>query len=384
MNGIMLRIVADDKIPFLKGAFEEVARVKYLPGTAISKSDLTDADALIVRTRTLCNRELLEGTSIKFIASATIGFDHIDTDYCRSAGIQWTNAPGCNSSSVQQYLVSTLLYLANLSNLKLSKLTLGAVGVGNVGSKVARAAKALGMKVLLNDPPRQREEGAEEFVSLDHLLAHSHVVTLHVPLNTEGIDKTEGMVNDDFIRHMKKDSVLINTSRGGVVEESALLKGIREGILSDVVLDVFRNEPHIDPELLHAITLGTPHIAGYSLDGKANGTIMSVRAVSRFFHLGLDNWEPDGVPGPNPRELLADASQGILQEIVWDLFRVTYDVTADDQRLRGDPGSFEQQRGDYRPRREPAAYVVRLFQGYEEIRSLLEKLGFSVLSDYCA
>jgi erythronate-4-phosphate dehydrogenase len=380
----MLKIVADDKIPFLKGALEEVARVDYLPGHAISRSDLKDADTLIVRTRTHCNRELLEGTSVQFIASATIGFDHIDTTYCRSAGIQWTNAPGCNSSSVQQYLVSTLLYLAHIRNLKLDTLTLGIIGVGNVGSKVALAAEALGLNVLLNDPPRQRAEGDKEFVSLEHLLAHSHVVSLHVPLNKGEVDNTLGMVNEAFLQQMKKGSILVNTSRGGVVEEPALMKGIREGTLSDVVLDVFRNEPQVDRELLHAITLGTPHIAGYSQEGKANGTTMSVRAVSRFFNLGMDAWEPDAIPGPDARELLADASRGDLQEILWELFRQTYDVTDDDHSLREDPGSFERLRGEYGIRREPPAYAVRLFQGYEEIRTTLERLGFSVLSDYCA
>ena len=162
----MIKIVADNKIPFLDGALEGVAQVEYLPGAEITRSHLLDADGLITRTRTLCNRDLLEGTSVRFIASATIGYDHIDTDFCREKEIGWTNAPGCNSSSVEQYMVSSLLWLASHRSIDLRALSLGVIGVGNVGSKVAAAAGALGMSVLLNDPPRKRAEGNAEFVSL--------------------------------------------------------------------------------------------------------------------------------------------------------------------------------------------------------------------------
>ncbi|MEN8229178.1 MAG: 4-phosphoerythronate dehydrogenase PdxB [Bacteroidota bacterium] len=378
-----MRIVADDKIPFLKGALEGVARVDYLPGGKISKSDLLEADGLITRTRTLCDRNLLEGTKVRFIASATIGYDHIDTQYCNAEGIQWTNAPGCNSSSVQQYIVSTLLYLARVRNLDLTRLTLGVVGVGNVGSKVAAAAKVLGMNVLLNDPPRKRNEGGDDFVGLEEILDQAHIITLHVPLNRGGEDNTFRMGNSDFFQQIQKGAILLNTSRGAVLEESALLEAIRGGKLSDVVLDVFENEPGINLELLDAITVGTPHIAGYSLDGKANGTTMSVRAISHFFNLGLDLWEPDLIPVPVEAELFADISQQEPKELMWELYRKSYDVTSDDRRLRDDPGEFERLRGEYPLRREPHAYSVRLFQGYKEITAQLEKLGFSVLSDYC-
>ncbi|MCK4747435.1 MAG: DUF3410 domain-containing protein, partial [Bacteroidales bacterium] len=283
-----------------------------------------------------------------------------------------------------QYVVSTLLYLAYTRKLDLRKLTLGVVGVGNVGSKVARAAEALGMKVLLNDPPRQREEMDEVFVELDEIRNRADIITLHVPLNKGGIDNTFHLVNRVFMESIKKGVVLINTSRGEVVEELVLLKGIRDGIFSDVVLDVFENEPNIKPELLDAITLATPHIAGYSLDGKATGTTMSVRALSRFFDLGLDDWSPTHIPTPPVTELHGDGSGTHPFELLWDLFRRTYDVASDDRKLRSDPGSFEKLRGDYPFRREPLAYAVRLFQGYPEITEALEKLGFSVLGDYCA
>jgi erythronate-4-phosphate dehydrogenase len=380
----MIRIVADEKITFLKGAFEEVAQIRYIPGGEISKIDLMDADVLITRTRTRCNSNLLDGTPVRFIATATIGYDHIDTEYCENQGIGWVNAAGCNSSSVQQYLVSTLLYLINLRDLSPEKLTLGVIGVGNVGKKVAKAAEILGMRVLLNDPPRQRSEKGHSFVELDHLLKESDLVTLHVPLNRGSEDNTLEMVNDRFTESMKQGAVLINTSRGAVVQEEALLRSIENGKLSDVILDVFPEEPSIKPELLKAISLATPHIAGYSLDGKANGTTMSVRAVSRFFNLGLDSWEPASITPPSVTELLADAAAGNLYETLWEVYQQSYDICSDDRELRARPGEFEKLRGDYPIRREPHAFSVRLFQGYEEIRIKLEQLGFSVLSDHCA
>jgi erythronate-4-phosphate dehydrogenase len=380
----MIKVVADDKIPFLQGALEGAADMIYLPGNQISNRDLLEADGLITRTRTRCDRELLEGTRVSFIASATIGYDHIDTAYCDLTGIQWTNAPGCNSSSVRQYVVSTLLYLAFHRKLDLGRMTLGIIGVGHVGKKVKSAGEALGMKVLLNDPPRTRKEGGDGFVSLEKVLEEADILTLHVPLNRGGRDNTFHLVNRDFIAKARKGTILINTSRGPVVDESALMEGIRNSVFSDVVLDVFEQEPEIDPKLLEAITLATPHIAGYSLDGKANGTAMSVQGLSRHFDLGLDEWRPGDLPLPQQPELHGDASQDQARELLWEVYRSTYDVSSDDQRLRSAPGSFEQFRGEYPFRREPSAYAVRLFQGYQELYTLLEKLGFSVLGDFCA
>lgn len=380
----MIRIVADHKIPFLKGVLEDVARVDYLPGGQISRDHLLEADALITRTRTKCDRHLLEGTAVRFIASATIGTDHIDQGYCRESGIGVANAPGCNSSSVQQYMVSALLYLMRRRRFDPNRLTLGVIGAGNVGSKVAMAAGALGMKVLLNDPPRERAEGPGGFVELEELQRLSDIVTVHVPLTREGPDPTWHLVSAAFLQQLKPGAVLFNTSRGEVIESKALVSAISEKQLSDVVLDVFEGEPEINRDLLQQLTLATPHIAGYSLDGKANGTAAAVQAVSRFFNLGLDHWVPKGLPVPDPSELLIDASRDNPQELLWEIYRQTYDITADDRRLREDPSAFEALRGSYPPRREPAAYSVRLFQGYKALTDQLEALGFSVLSDYCA
>jgi erythronate-4-phosphate dehydrogenase len=240
------------------------------------------------------------------------------------------------------------------------------------------------MKVLLNDPPRARKEGGEGFISLNKLLEQADILTLHVPLNRGGEDNTYHLVNRDFIARAKQGAILINTSRGPVVDEPALMEGIGNSVFSAVVLDVFDKEPGISPGLLEAISLATPHIAGYSLDGKANGTAQSVQALSRHFKLGLDDWRPGDLPLPRQPELQGDASQTRERELLWEIFRCTYDISSDDRRLRSDPGSFEHLRGDYPFRREPQAYAVRLFQGYQELYSRLEALGFSVLGDYCA
>lgn len=380
----MIKVVADNKIPFLKGALEGVASVVYLPGAEISREDLLDADALITRTRTRCDQKLLEGTKVQFIASATIGYDHIDTAYCAENGIAWTNAPGCNAASVRQYMVSTLLYLAEKKGLKLKDMTLGIVGVGNVGSRVAGAAEALGMKVLLNDPPRARAEGDEAFVSLDVLLEQADVITMHVPLNRGGEDNTFHLVDREFIGKAKKGVILVNSSRGPVVSEPDLIEGMKSGRISDAVLDVYEGEPVMNPQLHELLTLATPHIAGYSLDGKANGTGMAVRAVSKHFGLGLDQWEAENITAPEQDQLLGDAASGDMYEILWELFRQCYDVSADDKRLREHPENFESLRGNYPLRREPLAYSVRLFQGYEELREMVEALGFSMLADHCS
>ncbi len=379
----MIRIVADDKIPFLKGALEDVAELVYLPGASIGRADLLEADALITRTRTKCNRALLEGTKIRFIASATIGHDHIDKAYCKQAGIIWTNAPACNSSSVEQYIVSTLLFLAVNQGLELGQSCLGLVGVGNVGKRVARVAQLLGMKLLLNDPPRARTEGGEGFVDLDRICAEADVISFHVPLNMEGPDRSFHLADRAFFERCKPGCVLINSSRGPVVDGRALLSAIQSGQVGSAVLDVFEHEPQIEAGLLEALCLATPHIAGYSLDGKAKGTSMSVQAVSRFFGLGLDKWVPENVPEPPAALLLGDAGREEGVRLLWSLYRRCYDVSADDQRLRENPGSFEHLRGAYPFRREAPAYRVKLFGDDGSQAELLRALGFKVLSDYC-
>ena len=258
-----MKIIADNKIPFLRGALEPYADVVYLPGKETTAEVVRDADAMITRTRTRCDASLLEGSSVKVIATATIGFDHIDTAWCVEHGIIWRNAPGCNSWSVKQYITALLVTLARKRGFKLSEMTLGVVGVGNVGSKVAEAASILGMKVLLNDPPRERAEGPGAFVTLDYLIAHSDIITLHVPLQKEGPDATWHLFDAERIAQLRPSQILINSSRGPVVDCKALKAALQSRSIAGACLDVWEGEPELDPELVDLLDISTPHIAGY-------------------------------------------------------------------------------------------------------------------------
>ena len=280
-----MKVIIDHKIPYIKEAISRIAdEVVFLPGNAFTKEEVKDADALIVRTRTTCNRELLEGSQVKFIATATIGYDHIDTEYCREAGITWTNCPGCNAGSVEQYVHSVLLLLKREKGLDLEKSTIGIVGVGHVGSRVKRMAEGLGMKVLLNDPPRA-EQGESGFVDLETIARECDVITFHTPLSREGRYATFHLVNHEFLVSLKRTPYIINSSRGEVVDTDALLVALAAGKVRDVVIDTWENEPDINHELLDVAFLATPHIAGYSADGKANATRMSLEALCKFFHI---------------------------------------------------------------------------------------------------
>ena len=283
-----MKIVCDDKIPFLRGVFEPYAEVVYLPGAAISASDVKDADALVVRTRTRCDRTLLEGSSVRVIASATIGYDHIDTAWCSEHGIVWANAPGCNAGSVAQWVESVLVTLSRSHGFSLVGKTLGIVGVGHVGSKVQALASALGLRTLLCDPPRAMAEGPAGFVLLDEIISGADIVTLHVPLAQE----TYHMIDASVLGRMRPSQILINSSRGEVVDSSALREALQDGRLMAAALDVWENEPLVDPVLVGLAEIATPHIAGYSQDGKAAGTTAAVRVVART----LTRNESDGKP----------------------------------------------------------------------------------------
>ena len=372
-----MKIIADDKIPFLKGALEPFIDIEYLPGNSITKQDVIEADGLIVRTRTKCNADLLEGTKVKFIATATIGFDHIDTEYCRSKNIIWANAPGCNSGSVMQYIASVLLTIHKEQNIDLSKRVLGVVGAGNVGKKVIRLAESLGMQVVVNDPPRARNEGICGFLSIEGILREADIITLHVPLTLEGPDKTYHMVDEEFLKKINKGAYLINSSRGEVVNTNALYKALEDNKLQGAVLDVWENEPDINRELLENVFIGTPHIAGYSSDGKANGTTMAVQALSRFFDLGMDDWQPEEIPEPQEKIIACDARGKKLQDLFKEIILKTYSVREDDEKLRQDVSNFEKFRGNYPVRREFLAYEIQADNIRTEDRKALHRLGFN-------
>ena len=340
-----MKIVADRNIPFLEGVFEPYAEVVYLDGMEIDHDDVVDADALIIRTRTRCDAALLDGTSVKVIATATIGMDHIDLDYCSGRGIQVHNAQGCNSGGVMQYVFSALYGVAARKAIKLDDAVFGVIGVGNVGKKIVALARYLGFRVLECDPPRALAEGPEEFCSLEYLLANSDVVSLHVPLD-EG---TRGMADEDFFTLMHPGSIFINASRGEVVDETALKMALPK--FGAVVLDTWNNEPDVDKDLIEKVDVATPHIAGYSYQGKQNGTASAVRAVAGYFGISqLEDWFPY-TDSPEHEPVRLDLS-GKKQGEIAAVFQYNYPIFTDDFRFRMDPDNFEKMRSSYKYRRE--------------------------------
>ena len=372
-----INIIADDKIPYLKGVLEPYATINYLPGNKISNADLKNVDALLIRTRTKCDATLLKGTKVKFIATATIGFDHIDTSFCEANNIYWTNAPGCNSSSVKQYIASVITTLLIRHNLTFNNLTLGVIGVGNVGKKIVHLAEQLGIKVLQNDPPRELIEN-ENFVTLNEIIEQCNIITCHVPLIMEGQFKTYHLFDEHKLNQLKPDTILINSSRGEVVNNNALKQLLKDKKIKGAVLDVWENEPEIDLELLSLLDIATPHIAGYSYDGKANGTAMSVDALCNYFKIPLKSWYPKELEMPNNSLLNVSEVETNKELFYYEIFNSIYTLAFDDDRLRKKPEEFEKQRGDYPLRRESVAYTIKN-KNYTKttIKSLLN-LGFKL------
>jgi erythronate-4-phosphate dehydrogenase len=365
-----MKIVADNKIPFLKGLLEPYAEVVYLPGKEISRNDLLDADALLIRTRTNCTRELLEGTKVRFIGTATIGYDHIDIDYCKAKNIHWVNAPGCNARAVAQYVTSVILLFAKKYGFQPSDKTLGIIGVGQVGQKVERCARLLGMNVLLNDPPRARNEGEKNFDSLKRMQRECDILTFHTVLEKEGSDKTFHMADTDFFSKLKKPVFLINTSRGSVIETEALKQALKDGKIIDCALDCWENEPDIDKDLLESTLIATPHIAGYSSDGKANATRIILEQLNVFFDLTLPRHTPQL---PVPEEPILKIHKNSPHKIASALL-YAYDPTKDSDYLKKNPQNFEDYRGKYKLRREYKAF--RILNSNESDAELLRAFGF--------
>lgn len=330
-----MKIIVDDKIPYIRGAVAAIAdEAVYLPGAAITAADVRDADALIVRTRTRCDEALLGGSRVRFVATATIGHDHLDTDYLDRAGIAWTNCPGCNAASVAQYVRSSLLLIARDFGLCLRAATIGVVGCGHVGSLVAAAARELGMRVLVCDPPL----GRPGFVSLDVLEREADVITFHVPLATAGPHATYHLADSAFFGRLRRRPFIINSSRGAVVDCVALGAALDGGSVRQAVIDTWEGEPAVDRRLLDKVYIGTPHIAGYSADGKVNADNMSIAALCRFFGLTPP---PEILPPPLPADFVYTGDPLQL-----------YNPLTDSAALKASPESFERLRGDYPLRRE--------------------------------
>lgn len=346
-----LTIVADRNIPFLNEALEGLGNIIYLPGDAITPDVMHDADILLTRTRTKCNGSLLDGSKCSFVGTATIGTDHIDLDYCSSHGICVANAPGCNAPAVAQYVLAAIGRSLRPGETFADK-TLGIIGVGNVGSILERWAKGLGMKVLLNDPPKaETATDGKEYVDLDTIARECDVITVHTPLTRSGNHPTYHLINDSFLDKTEKRPMVINAARGPVTDTEALKLALKTGKISAIAIDCWEGEPYIDTELLEMAAVATPHIAGYSEEGKIRATSMVLDALARHLsrHYGMDitpekltSTLPNTVPVP---ETITPAA-------------INYDIDADTSSLKSIPtaslpATFESLRNNYNLRPEP-------------------------------
>jgi erythronate-4-phosphate dehydrogenase len=384
-----MKIVADKNIPYVKEAFGAFGEVLLKPGRYITSDDVSDADILLVRTVTPVNRELLDNSKVKFVGTATIGFDHVDVEYLSKRNIEFSSAAGCNANSVAEYIVAALFVLAERYRLTLRDLTLGIVGVGNVGMKVLEKAQALGIGVLLNDPPKARETGDPAYLPLDFIARESDIVTLHVPLTYEGQDTTYRMAGSELFNNMKPGSFIMNTSRGGVVDTSALVHALYYGKIESAVIDVWENEPDISTELLDCIDIGTAHIAGYSRDGKVNATRILYRAACRVFGK-IPVWEPTDLPQPKNPEIELPGNLRGTDAGVAMIIKKAYNIERDDRDLRRintvpknkRAAYFDRLRNEYPVRREFHSLTVRS-NGYpEDILATLHKLGFQLNNEH--
>lgn len=364
-----MKILVDRDIPFINGVFEPYAEVVYLPGKEFAPANVKDADALVIRTRTKCNTALLDGSAVKFIATATIGMDHIDLDYCTASGIAVANAAGCNAGGVMQYVFTSLYSLACKKGIFLpdgftsstleNKLTLGVIGVGNVGSRVANMGEYMGFEVLRCDPAKERAQTLafnngymkldefKDYYSLDYLLENSDIVTMHTDLNPI----SRGMAGDEFFSKMKDGAIFINSSRGEVVVDEALVKSV--GKLKGLILDVWNGEPALNLQLMDDADIATPHIAGYSYEGKVNGTTMAVKAVAEHFGIeGLKDFKIVPEEKNNNFFCKNELSQNQISEYFQNIFPI-FEHCAD---LKTNPQNFELLRSNFKYRRE--FYVI--------------------------
>ena len=368
-----MKIVADNTIPYLKGIAEPVAEIIYLNSNEFTPAVIQDADALIVRSIDKCTPELLKGSNVKLITTATIGFDHIDTQYCEEAGIIWKNSPGCNAVSVAQYVFAGLLTIALKKKEHLSEKTIGIVGVGHVGKEIEKLCKAYGMKVLRNDPPRAEIEGETDFVSLNTIAEQADIITFHTPLIKEGRFATYHLADQSFFNKLQRKPWFVNASRGAVHNTKALIEAYKKVIVSELIIDCWENEPHINHDLLTLTTIATPHIAGFSADGKANGTRMCLENIASYFHLQFTKIGEVIPPSPkNPIIDLNDFSENRIEQAILQCFN----PLIIDKKLREAPHKFEWFRNNYNHPREFSAYTIT--HATKEEETILQQLGFKL------
>ena len=379
-----MKIVCSDNMPYAREAFSRIGDPVVFEGRRITAEDVKDAEILAIRSTTKVDRRLLEGSRVRFVGTATIGTDHMDIPYLEANGIKWCYAPGCNASSVSEYMTAALLYLAERYGLKLSGLTLGVIGVGNVGSLVVKKAEVLGMGVIQNDPPKRDLTGDDLFRPLDELLTQSDIVTVHVPLTREGPYPTFHLANRDFFSKLNPGAIFINAARGEVMETEALLQAMGSGQVSHAVIDTWEEEPVFHVPLLDAADIGTPHIAGHSFEGKVCGTVMVYREACRF--LGVPaTWLPEGIlPEPIVPEVSVDASSHRDELVLREVVKQVYDIERDDADLRagwnGDEEArsahFDRLRRDYPVRREFRFTRVKVLNGSSRLIERFSRLGF--------
>jgi len=378
-----MKIVADENIPLVPQFFAGFGEIKTYPGRTITPEKVCDADILLVRSITPVDAELLKGSRVKFVGTTTIGLDHIDTEYLGAQGISYRNAPGCNASAVVEYIVGCLSVLADELGFSLEEKSVGIIGRGAIGSRLEKVLSGLGMTVLSNDPPRQ-ESGEENLYGLNEVL-QCDIISLHVPLVDEGNYPTRHLLNATMIDDLKSHQILMNTSRGDVVDEAALKHRLRLSDSPTVVLDVFNNEPDIDLELAHLCHFVTPHIAGYTLDGKVAGTEMVYKELCRIMGLPERHKLGQFLPDPPLRKLAFSADV----DPFWALhtaIRTCYDVRHDDSRLRrslklppAERGqAFDQLRKRYRVRRGFEQVKIVLKGGKAELQAKLSAVGFNI------
>lgn len=346
-----MKVIIDDKIPYISRAAEELfGNVVYLPGAEfVGSKEVADADALIVRTRTRCDNSLLKNTNVKFVATATIGYDHISASELEGMGIAWTNCPGCNANSVGQYIRNCLYLVETAKNLRREDLCVGIVGYGHVGKAVYKALTNAGFSILVNDPPLEAAGGADvPLVSLEEIASRCDVITFHTPLTREGQWPTLNLADETFFQSLQKKPVIINAARGGVVCEKAMLEAYAQSLVSEMIIDTWENEPNINMSLLEKTFIATPHIAGYSADGKSNATRMALKAVCRHFGIKFEDEE----------HFLAITAPPALAEDIKSTGNKTdddlllYNPLNDSTLLKTYPKDFEKQRGNYPLRRE--------------------------------
>lgn len=384
----MTKIVCATSVLLGREAFSTIGEVTWIPERDITADVVRDADVLITRSKVRVDAGLLEGSRIAFVGTATAGIDHLDTDYLDQKSIAWASAPGCNANSVAEWVAAALLRLHLVRGMPLEGKTLGIIGVGNVGSRVAAIAPALGLTPLLHDPPRAAVEPGPMWVDRDRALAESDIVTLHVPLTDAGPYATREMVDCRFLSSMKPGAIFINSSRGEVVDEDCLVLGIEQHWIDYALLDVFAHEPDVDPRVADAACLVTPHIAGYSYEGRLRGTEMCYRAACGFLEVE-PRWSPPPL-APDPARVFTLDPRGRTDlEALADVVLRAYDIAADDHALRAGLGAdaearrkhFQALRASYRDRHEFPAFTVRLAMPAPALAAKLSRLGFVVTSN---